>query len=42
VPAAIRSRPLAPRGGSSTREVRVMAIDRLGVASPAATLHGPF
>jgi uncharacterized lipoprotein YddW (UPF0748 family) len=42
VPAAVRSRPLAARGTSPVREVRVMAIDRLGVASPAATRRAPF
>jgi uncharacterized lipoprotein YddW (UPF0748 family) len=41
VPAAVRSRPLAPRG-ATPREVRVTAIDRLGVASPAAVLRAPF
>jgi hypothetical protein len=42
VPAAVRSRPLAARGSSAPREVRVTTIDRLGVASPAATLRAPF
>jgi uncharacterized lipoprotein YddW (UPF0748 family) len=42
VPAAVRSRPLAARGTSAPREVRVTMIDRLGVASPAATLRAPF
>jgi hypothetical protein len=42
VPAAVRSRPLAPSGASPPREVRVTEIDRLGVASPAATLRAPF
>ena len=41
VPAAVRSRPLAARG-ATPREVRVTAIDRLGVASPAAVLRAPF
>jgi hypothetical protein len=42
VPAAVRSRPLAPSGATQPREVRVTAIDRLGVASAAATLRAPF
>ena len=42
VPAAVRSRPLAPSGSSQPREVRVTAVDRLGVASPVATLRAPF
>jgi uncharacterized lipoprotein YddW (UPF0748 family) len=42
VPAAVRSRPLAARGAPPPREVRVTAIDRLGVASPAASLRAPF
>jgi hypothetical protein len=42
VPAAVRSRPLAARGTPEPREIRVTTIDRLGVASPAATLRGPF
>jgi uncharacterized lipoprotein YddW (UPF0748 family) len=42
VPAAVRSRPLAARGSPAPRQVRVMAIDRLGAASPAATLRPPF
>jgi len=41
VPAAVRSRPLTARG-TTPREVRVITIDRLGVASPAATLRAPF
>ncbi|HKH93821.1 MAG TPA: family 10 glycosylhydrolase [Gemmatimonadaceae bacterium] len=41
VPAAVRSRPLGSRG-VTPREVRVTAIDRLGVASPAAVLRAPF
>ena len=41
VPAVVRSRPLASRG-ATPREVRVTAIDRLGVASPAAVLRAPF
>jgi uncharacterized lipoprotein YddW (UPF0748 family) len=42
VPAAVRSRPLAPSGSAQPREVRVTAIDRLGVASTPATVRAPF
>jgi uncharacterized lipoprotein YddW (UPF0748 family) len=42
IPAAVRSRPLAARGAPPPRELRVTTIDRLGIASPAATLRGPF
>ena len=42
VPAAVHVRPLAARGAAQPREVRVTAIDRLGIASAAATLRAPF
>ena len=42
VPAAVRSRPLAARGADTPREVRVMTIDRLGIASAPAVLRAPF
>jgi hypothetical protein len=40
VPASIHSRPLVARGNAKPSEVRVMTVDRLGVASPAAVLVG--
>jgi hypothetical protein len=42
IPAAVRSRPLAPRGADTPREVRVTTVDRLGVVSTPAVLRGPF
>jgi uncharacterized lipoprotein YddW (UPF0748 family) len=41
VPATVRSRPLAARG-ADPREVHVTTIDRLGIASAAVVLRGPF
>lgn len=42
VPAAVRSRPLSARGAGTPREVRVMTLDRLGVASAATVITPPF
>ncbi|MEO8562243.1 MAG: family 10 glycosylhydrolase [bacterium] len=42
VPGGERTRQLAARGAPPPREVRVMMIDRIGNASPPATLRAPF
>jgi hypothetical protein len=42
VPAAVRARPLAPRGADLPREIRVTTVDRLGVVSTPTVLRGPF
>ena len=42
VPASIHARPVVARGSATPREVRVSAVDRLGVQSAPAVVRGPF